>query len=71
MELRQEHLHVAFAALGAAQDGGGVVLDDPGLYVAAHSLAEAGLARAPVRDRGWSDVVVVDTARRPRACGRR
>jgi len=42
MEFRQDHLHVAFAACAAAQAGGGVVLDDPGLYVAAHDLAEQG-----------------------------
>ena len=31
--------------MAAAQDGGGVVLDDSGLYPAAHELAEQGWLR--------------------------
>jgi hypothetical protein len=45
MELTQEHLQVAFNAWAAAQDGGGVVLEDPGLYPVAHALSEAGWLR--------------------------
>jgi hypothetical protein len=42
MELTQDHLQVAYNAWAAAQDGGGVVIDEPGLYPAAHELAEEG-----------------------------
>jgi hypothetical protein len=42
MQLTEDHLQVAFNAWAAAQDGGGVVLEDPGLYPAAHELAEQG-----------------------------
>jgi len=42
MELTPEHLQVAFNAWAAAQDGGGVVIEEPGRYPAAHELAEQG-----------------------------
>jgi hypothetical protein len=45
MELTDEHLQVAFNAWAAAQDGGGVVIDDPGLFPAADELAEQGWLR--------------------------
>ena len=45
MELTQARLTVAYSAWAAAQDGGGVVLDDPGLYPAADALAEQGWLR--------------------------
>ena len=45
MELTQEHLQVAFNAWAAAQDAGGVVIEDPGLFPAAHELAEQGWLR--------------------------
>jgi len=53
VELTQDHLHVAFSAWAAAQNDGGVVLEEPGLYPAAHQLAEQGwLQRRFVTDRG-------------------
>jgi hypothetical protein len=42
LEPTDDHLRIAGAAWAAAQDGGGVVLDDPGLYPVAHELAEQG-----------------------------
>jgi hypothetical protein len=45
MELTTEHLQVAFNAWAAAQDGGGVVIEEPGLFPAADALAERGWLR--------------------------
>jgi hypothetical protein len=42
MELTPKHLQVAYNAWAAAQAGGGVVLEDPGLYPAAVELADQG-----------------------------
>jgi hypothetical protein len=42
MELTSDHLRVAFNAWAAAQDGGGVVIEDPDFYPAAVELSEAG-----------------------------
>jgi hypothetical protein len=47
MELTADHLQLGLGAWAAAQDGGGVVLDDPGLYPAAHELAEQGWLKRP------------------------
>jgi hypothetical protein len=64
LELTAEHLRIAGAAWAAAQDGGGVVLDDPGLFLAAHALAEQGwLERRSVGDDvAWFWTPVAETA---------
>ena len=66
MVLTQTHLAVAYSAWAAAQDGGGIVLEDPGLYPAAHQLAEQGwLRRRFVADDGtmsWWWTTAADTA---------
>jgi hypothetical protein len=42
MELTQDKARVLCGAWAAHQSGGGVALDDPGDFVAAHELAEVG-----------------------------
>jgi hypothetical protein len=66
VELTQEHLRVAYSAWAAAQDGGGISLDDPGLYPAAIELADQGwLRRRFVTEPGelsWWWTAAADTA---------
>lgn len=53
MELNDDHMHVLYHAWAASRGNGGIVLEDPGLYVEAHELAEHGwLRRRFVTDDG-------------------
>jgi hypothetical protein len=64
MELTGEHLAVAYGAWSAAQTGGGVVVEDPGLLPAAVELGEQGwLRRKFVDDRlAWFWTPAAETA---------
>ena len=53
MELTKDHMHVLYRAWAASRSGGGIVLEDLGLYVEAQDLAERGwLERRFVTDDG-------------------
>jgi hypothetical protein len=42
MDMTESHMQVLYGAWAAAQDGGGIVVDGPDLFVEAHELAEHG-----------------------------
>jgi hypothetical protein len=63
MDLKQDHLYVAFAAWAAAQKGGGITVGANHLH-AAHDLAEEGWLerRFVTGDLSWWWTTAADTA---------